>query len=220
MKKITFLLPLLLITSGVFAQSKIGIIGGLNFSDLKTATETKTRTLMGVGGIFEYSFNDNLSIQTEPMFVMKGGKKIGEGEDPDITAKLSFVELPIFLKYTFGKTIKPYVMTGPTVGILLSSDIETDIAGILFKGSIKDNTRNFDLGLGFGAGVEIPFSVVSVFVEGRYTLGLYNLQKGGEFKVTGGGLTLTGNLDEGDNKFKTRGIQVLIGAKFLLTDLF
>ena len=220
MNKITFLLALLLITSGVFAQSRIGILGGLNFSDLKTSTETKTRTLMGVGGMFEYSFNENFSLQTEPMYLLKGGKKIGENGDPDITAKLSFVELPIFLKYTFGETIKPYAMTGPAFGLLLTSDIEGEIAGILFKGSIKDITHNFDLGWGFGAGVEIPVSVISVFVESRYTLGLVNLQKGGQFKVTGGGLTITGDMDKEDNRFKTRGIQVFVGMKVPLNNLF
>lgn len=213
MKKNTFLLFLFFVTHVAFSQSKVGVVGGLNFSDLKTATSTKTRTFIGVGGLFEYAFNDNFSIQTEPMFLMKGAKNIEGGGDPDIIGKLSFIEVPIFLKYTFGETIKPYFIAGPSFGFLLSSNLEAEMGGVKIESNIKENTQKLDLGLGLGAGFEIPLNVLSVFVEGRYTVGLVNLQKGGKFEVKGGGMTFTDTFDKEEHRFKTRGIQIFVGMK-------
>ncbi len=47
-------------------------------------------------------------------------------------------------------------------------------------------TEDLDFGLGFGAGLRYPISTVSIFVEGRYTLGLVNMQKGGTFEISAG----------------------------------
>ena len=57
---------------------------------------------------------------------------------------------------------------------------------ITFKGDLKEVTESLDFGLGFGAGVSYPFSTAAIFVEGRYTLGLVNMQKGGTFELTAG----------------------------------
>ena len=98
------------------------------------------------------------------------------------------------LKFAFGSgDTKPYVMAGPTFGYLLSAkQDETDI---------KDDVKSIDFGLTFGGGVSLPMGNNTVFVEGRYTLGLSDI-----------------NDDSGPDadKIKTKGIQIMAGITFSL----
>ncbi|MFQ5865977.1 MAG: hypothetical protein ACE5IW_12185 [bacterium] len=44
-------------------------------------------------------------------------------------------------------------MAGPSIGILLSSDLETEFSGVAFKGDSKDATNTVDVAAAFGAGI-------------------------------------------------------------------
>lgn len=215
MKKFTslfFLLILIFTTQSISAQVRAGIIGGLNFADLKTNNDVKNRTLFGIGGIFQYSFNDNFSIIAEPMYLKKGGISIEENNNPEITIKMDFIQLPLYLKYSFplDKYIKPYLIVGPSVGYRTSSEIEAEIYGVTFKSDLKHLTKAIDWEVALGTGIEVPFDKLSFFIEGTYTWGLTDLRKIGEFQATAGDVSITGELDD-RSYFKTRGLQLLMG---------
>ena len=101
------------------------------------------------------------------------------------------------LKFAFGSSdTKPYVMAGPTVGYLLSAKVK-DPDG---EEDIKDDIKNIDFGLAFGGGVSLPMGNNTFFVEGRYSLGLSDI-----------------NDDPNDDtKIKTKGIQIMAGITFPL----
>ena len=99
------------------------------------------------------------------------------------------------------------------MGYRLNFNMEGEIAGLGFTADLKNVTKDFDFGLGFGAGVEIPLNIFSITVEGKYYLGLVDQHKDGTFQAEAGGLTIDGTFDE-SNKFKNRGTQILVGITF------
>ena len=97
------------------------------------------------------------------------------------------------LKFAFGSgDTKPYVMAGPTVGWLLSAEVDGE--------DIKDDVKSIDFGIAFGGGVSLPMGNNTVFVEGRYSLGLTDINDD----------------PTDDTKFKTKGIQIMAGITFPL----
>jgi Outer membrane protein beta-barrel domain len=87
--------------------------------------------------------------------------------------------LPITLKYSFGNKLKPYVKLGGYASYLLKAeglpfnqirDINT-----IQNVDLKSDTKNFDYGILFGAGLECKINKkFAVFAE---TNAIYGLQK-------------------------------------------
>jgi opacity protein-like surface antigen len=214
MKKLTILLiiPIVLfMVLPVGAQNRIGIVGGLNFAnvnsdDLEAALSAETGADVslanslgfGFGGVLGIVLSENAALHLQPMYIQKGAKIEVEiaGFDEDVKFKLAYLEVPVMLKLTFGTSeAKPYVMAGPTIGYLLSAKVTNGD-----EEDLKDTIKDFDFGLGFGAGVSFPAGNNMVFVEGRYALGLTNVD------------------DDPDDPIdaKTKGIQIFAGITFPL----
>ena len=194
------------------AQVNTGIIGGFNFADLNLDDETSSRTVWGLGAAVDVYLFDNFSIRAEPMYIKKGGVIEADEDSPRITARGEMIELPIFAKYEIGNLEKLYLLAGPSIAFLLSNKIDADLNGILFRADITDNTQKLDLGFAFGAGVQFPVSFLTVFLEGRYTIGINNLQKGGAYEFKAGRIVIQDVLDKENNKFRSKGFQLMIGA--------
>src|SRR5574341_1575477 len=184
MKRLTFLIAALLglvLSTSARAQHRIGVIGGLNIANVDAEFDDATmdvsnKTVFGFGGVVDLRLNENFSLYMQPMYQQKGALVTQLNTNLDFPFKFAFLELPVFLKAEFGSTARPYLMAGPTIGYLLSADTEVEYSGLTFKGDLKEVTEDLDFGLGFGAGLRYPLSTVSIFVEGRYILGLLNMQ--------------------------------------------
>ena len=199
------LLLFLLMTISVNAQVHVGVIGGVNLASvnldpLEGGVEISNLTVFGIGGVIDYEFNESMALRFEPMYIQKGAKgswNIFEMED-----KLSYIEIPILLKYSIGKgKIKPYLEAGPYIGFLLAGTGKVSGGGYSEEEDIKDATKSLDFGLGFGAGVSVPVSKNYIFLEARYALGLVNINE---------------DPDDPDTEVKTKGIQVFVGMTFPL----
>jgi hypothetical protein len=223
MKKLTFSVAALLalfFSMSASAQHRIGIIGGLNVANLDAdfdeAVEVSSSTVFGVGGVLDLRLSENFSLHLQPMYLQKGARVTDTVDKIEFPFKYAFLELPVFLKAEFGSAVRPYIMAGPTVGYLLSAELEGEYSGLTFKGDMKEVTESIDFGLGFGAGVSYPISTVSIFVEGRYTLGLSNMQKGGTFEISAGPIVEEITWDKDVDAYKNRGIQIMAGVTFAL----
>ena len=181
------------------AQVNLGVIGGLNLASLSfdpdpDGVDLSNRTGFGIGGVLSFGLGETLALQLNPMFLQKGVKaKATElGITLETELKASYIEVPAMLKFAFGSSdTKPYAMVGPTVGFLLSAkQDETDI---------KDDVKSIDFGLTFGGGVSLPMGNNTVFVEGRYSLGLSDIND---------------DSDPNADKVKTKGIQIMAGITF------
>jgi hypothetical protein len=224
MKRLTFLIAALValfFSMPASAQHRIGVIGGLNIANVDAEFDDATmdvsnKTVFGFGGVVDLRLNEHFSLYVQPLYQQKGALVTQLNENLDFPFKFAFLELPVFLKAEFGSTVRPYLFAGPTVGYLLSADIEGKYSGITFKGDLKEVTEDLDFGLGFGAGVSYPISTVSIFVEGRYVLGLVNMQKGGTFEISAGPIVKEITWDKDVDAYKNRGIQIMAGVTFAL----
>ncbi|MFQ5865980.1 MAG: porin family protein [bacterium] len=214
-------LLVLLVGLPASAQHRVGIVGGLNFAEFNVAhkapsTDYSTKTVFGVGGVVDLRLSENFSLRLAPMYVQKGARVKDIDDGIEFPFKSSFLELPVFLKAELGRTVRPYIMVGPTVGYLLNSNVEGDLSGVTFKGDLKDVTESIDFGFGFGAGVSYALGTASIFLEGRYSLGLSNMQKGGTFKLVAGPVAEEITWDKEEDKYKNRGFQIMAGVTFPL----
>jgi hypothetical protein len=218
---IAFLMATLAVT--IHAQETyVGILGGLHFADAKLVFENDptsnhdfhARTLFGVGGFIGLSLNEYMSIQLEPMFLQKGGLYT-EPSSPDMNVKSSQLELQLLLKAGMGQQIHPYIFVGPFMSFVLDASASLDLAGHRFEGDLSKILKRTEYGAVFGSGVSVPVWKGSAFIEGRYGLGLSNLNKGGKFDLTSGNLAISLDTLPGDD-LKTMGIQIMVGYQLTL----
>ena len=204
------------------AQVKLGVIGGLNLANISfdpaAGSSPSRATAFGAGGVVQFRLAENVALQLEPMYLQKGARQEGSFEfgfddtgsdsslsfNVDVKAKLNYLELPVMLKLEIGTgSTRPYVMAGPTIGYRLSAKETGSVSGPGFNEQIdedvKDLTKSMDFGLGFGAGVNFPAGRNTVFVQGRYALGLANINNDPE---------------DTETKLKTNGLQVMAGVAF------
>lgn len=164
-----FLLCIVLVSSSSFSQSffdklHFGLKAGGNYSGFYNA-DFETEGLAGfhAGAIIAYEINKNFSIQEEILFSTQGAKlKGGFSDGKDL--KLSYVSVPIVLKYKtdFGL----YFEAGPQIGILASEDFKEitndDFAEKIDGGLTGGIGYQFSNGFGIGA---------------RYYMGLTDISK-------------------------------------------
>ena len=175
MHKLTYLaaaLVMMLFSQPASAQHRIGVVGGLNFANAEVeiarqSVQVTSRTLFGLGGVVDLSLSKNFGLHVEPMYLQKGGASIDIQPGVEFRLKSSYVELPVFFKAEFGNAVKPYLMAGPSVAILLRADLEAELSGIVFKGDAKDATEGIDFAAAFGAGVNFPLGTVIFFSASR-----------------------------------------------------
>jgi len=210
---LTIIFTLTFITN-VYSQIDVGIIGGINIASFDADADITSKWLWGAGIVLSYKLSDNFSLQAEPMYLKKGGVQEQKGDDPKITVDQSFLEIPLLAKYNFGKETKFYLLAGPSIGYLLTSELEADLNGFLFTADMEKLTETIDIGICLGGGVSIPIETNTLFFQVEYTYGLTNLAKNGKFVAKSGHIELEGEFDEEESKYKSRGLQLLVGFTF------
>ena len=226
MKRIMTLYTVMIISllmNTTYAQWSIGIMGGPNFADLEinfvdntiTDYDVQSRTLFGVGGFFGIYLNEYLSIQLELMYVEKGGV-FTQPSIPDMRIKSNQIELPLILKAGIGENIRAYIIGGVFLSFVLDATVETELAGLSLEGDLTEILKKTEFGAVFGTGISIPVWKGSAFIEGRYALGLTNLNKGGNLNLTNGNLLVAGPQTDPQDEIKTIGIQIMLGYQLPL----
>lgn len=191
---------------------QIGLIGGINVAKLNEKdadADYNNRTCFGIGGILEFNVEEKFAICFEPMYLQKGAKM--EEEEGGIKikgeSKLAYLEIPVFFKVPLGTgSTRPYIMAGPTFGILMSSKLKASVMGIDIEVDSKDLNKSIDFGFGLGGGLSFPIGNNMLFIEARYTLGLADIVKEGEIEVGGEKEIIP------DAEVKTRGFQIMAGV--------
>jgi len=192
-----------------------GFKGGLNYSDFKITgdaveQDVSPKLYFGIGGVFGVYLNKALSIQLEPMYLIKGSILKQDAPNPDYSIKASFIAMPLIVKFTFGKKVKPYVFAGPSFAYLLTSKVKGEIDGITIETDWKDVSKRVGWNAHVGCGVQFPLGKGMFFIEGRYVHGLTNFNKGGTVEFEADGLTIPQEVDPEDELF-SREFQVMVG---------
>ena len=132
MTRIPFLFVMLvvlgLVIPSIGQDYYLGVTGGLNLAKMKITGDGEDQnvdglTLSGVGGIVGLKFKENLSLQLRPLYLQKGGT-LKQDNEPDIDFMMSYLEVDVSLKISTGDKIRPYLIVGPSIGFLMSAEVE------------------------------------------------------------------------------------------------
>lgn len=169
---VLFLVPFIIQAQGV----GLGIKAGANFANPDvTDIDIKTATDFHLGAYVNVNFSDKFGITPEVLYSAYGS------EWENVKVDLDYVAIPVMLRY---KPIKLLSLeAGPQFGFLTKANVE-DV------GDVKDQLKNNDFGLAFGAGVHLPLG----FNAGaRYVLGFTNIS------------------DVSEESIKNRTLQIYVG---------
>ncbi|MXS70790.1 outer membrane beta-barrel protein [Flavobacteriaceae bacterium W22] len=170
MKKI--LLGLAIVTSSLsFAQDKtessasatrFGLKAGLNLSSINT---DGFKGKAGIyGGIFaNIPLGTSVSVQPEVLYNNAGAKVEGMS---DVKLNLDYISVPIMIQYNIMPEL--YLEAGPQFSAAINKEVKTD-AG---SADVKDLFRNFDFGVGLGAGY---YFTNNIGITARYAAGLIDI---------------------------------------------
>lgn len=209
--KSIILLSMLVFTGNLFAQLNIGPMGGINMANLNADRETARLWTWGAGAALEYYFSDNIAVRAEPMLLNKGGTIDGTQNNPRIEVEITGIDVPILFKYDLNKPEDAYIIAGPSIGYINTSELGIEISNRIFKADIKELSEKLDIGAVLGVGINIPMPVGVMFLETKYQFGFTNVPKNGTFTAEWNDIEITGDLDEKESKFKTYGIQFMLG---------
>jgi hypothetical protein len=205
-------LPLaLLIAVPLQAQTTIGVKGGINVANVSTddpdfedLNESKTGFVggayanFGLGGVF--------AIQPELLYSQKGFKWKEFDVEPQF--KVNYFEIPVLLKAQFPmEMIRPAVYAGPVVSFETScklgfaqDEISADFDCDSTEAGAADR-KTTEFGAVFGANLDLFVGPVVLTVDGRYQLGLTDLND---------------NPDTPDESVKNKVWQFMAGVGFTL----
>lgn len=210
------------------AQIRVGLMGGPVFSGAEQTRFYNARaassTKYAFGAMVEYAFTKNLSLLAEPAYAEKGTyaqPMSMEGMVTRIYFDLSYFELPLLLKYSAGHDLRPHIFIGPAIGINLTSKLRgelrsADLGRLEIETSADDIVNKLEYSLEVGGGMSYQIDeIVTLFLEARYSYGLSNITRNGEFTAS--------VLDRGteaqlntDPVYRSRGFRILFGFSFPL----
>lgn len=164
----------------------IGVKGGLNSADLSISEDpvsinTDSRTGF-VGGLFaQFNLGDVIAIRPEGLFSQKGASATEEGVD--IELQLDYIELPVLAlaRIPTGGMVRPVLFAGPVISFETTCGVEGSEGGISISAdcdAVDDDpilTKGTDFGVAFGGGLEIESGNLLFLLDGRYTLGLTDI---------------------------------------------
>ncbi len=187
MKTLRFSIALLLVAAmftptDTSAQTVIGVKGGIGIASLSLDPDVEgfdSRTTFTGGGFATFSLGETFFLQPEVLYAPKGAK--GDIEGVDATFALDYIEVPLLIGAAFdlgSSSVKPRVFAGPSVAFEIGCDVSGSEGGTSVSLSCSEidlETKSVDFGLVFGAGVAIPLGSVQLIIDGRYDLGLSDI---------------------------------------------
>jgi Outer membrane protein beta-barrel domain len=164
-----FFFLLFLLPSPLFAQLGIGIKAGLNFADVKDATDINTNTRTGymIGGYISPGKKKFLGFRSEIILSRQGYEY--ETATNTGNVNLDYLLLPQLITLNFTKLVQ--VHAGGQIAFLLNSAVDSTGSG---SGSLFDYFNRFDYGVVAGAEIK-PF--LGFFIGGRINVSLNNANK-------------------------------------------
>ena len=178
-----FTLLMLIFTSSVKAQeSRFGIKGGVNVSNMYTNDIHDENTKIGLNGGFflKAALSEHIALQPELLFTMKGSELEFDTPFADGTGSfsLNYIEVPMMGVFNITKNFN--IHAGVYIASLINVTIENEGSVSLFDFEAeldRDNFETFDYGLVGGVGLD--FNKLSLGI--RYDYGLNTVGKKFDF---------------------------------------
>ena len=223
----TFRLSIALLFSFAVADSqtqmRLGLAGGMNFSKADQInfynSQAHSTTGFAFGGIVDCPISERVSLLIEPTYTEKGTyaqPQDLQGDIPKLSFDLTYLEVPVLLKYSMGKELQPYIVFGPSFGVNLSSDAGVQINGpwfgdleVVANGGNMVNDVEFSMELGGGLSYEAD-DMLRLFIEARYSHALTNVLRQSGVFVSTGGMTVAAGFPS-NAVYRNKGIILLFG---------
>lgn len=182
----------LFVTTDLMAQgTMIGGKAGFNVSDLSVDTAPgeviDTRTDFVGGGFVSFPIGDFFAFQPEVLYTRKGAKINDSEDDVELEAKFDYVEIPLLLVARLmdeSNSARPIVYAGPAVSFEAQCKFEGTVDTVTASADCNDiaqfggediETKGTDFGIIFGGGVEFDAGSAVIIIEGRYNVGLVDI---------------------------------------------
>lgn len=185
---LALLLGSLLIPARAQAQegtTRFGVEGGLTLAKLENSGPDVDSVSVdydrgfAVGLFLDSPLGGGLSLQPALLYERRTGEVEFAPEAVDVEGdllqiRMSYVELPLLLRYTAGDgSVRPVLFAGPAASLNLKAETRTTFGnGAETTIDIKDEVSDFDLGVALGAGLQFG---ESVSLDARYTIGLLDV---------------------------------------------
>lgn len=164
-----------------------------------SAADEGRRTGFTAGVFLVADFRGLLALQPELRFIQKGYQiassvRLGEELVPvTATIKIDYVEVPLLVRLdvpTAGP-VSPHVLVGPTFGSTVNAAAEVKLEGESQTVDIGDGVGGTDLGLEFGAGVDVEIDAGTAILDARFGFGLSNIPSIANLSVKNRGVMVT-----------------------------
>jgi hypothetical protein len=174
-------------SSAALAQTTFGVKGGANIAEVSTNVpdlEDLTSSKTGfVGGAFAtFGLGTIFALQPEVLYSQKGFKAADDVFDIDAQLKTNYFEIPLLLKAQLALVlVRPAIYAGPVVSFETSCKVAGSEGGIDISVDCDDDLDGFesrkktDWGAVFGANIDFMLGPIVLILDGRYQLGLTNL---------------------------------------------
>lgn len=185
------------------AQTAVGVRAGMRWSELDAGQDAGSISSLVLGGYFGFGITSRLAVQIEAVHGKRGAESLRVGDstlDDDAAparVEMSYLDVPILLRAGFpGERFLPSVYVGPYVGFLLGCELEPEDGDARqcdqANAAQRFRPRNTELGMVLGAGLDMAMGESTIFIDGRYSLGLLPIQAGDQaFDARHGGLAVS-----------------------------
>ncbi|BDD02956.1 porin family protein [Aureibacter tunicatorum] len=149
---------------------ELGFQGGYGVANVYLSEgSAKSRGVFHLGAIGQYNFNEKWAFVSKLHFDQKGYTYTDNTSGKE---SLTYVNLPMMGKFSFGNGVKGYLQAGFHVGYLLVARGENEGK----KVDTKDMYNSLDFGLAIGLGVEFPLDKdTKMFFEWEANSGMANI---------------------------------------------
>lgn len=205
----------------------VGFVGGYHLSGMKIDLEdvvgeedVSSVSKMGAGLIVDIPIREIFSIRINPVYLNSGFTYHLDAGDMEVDFDLW--SLAIHLKKEFGNKVRPYVLTGPVFEYITNAQGESvinELGGLKLTTDLSTISNEWNTGIDLGGGISLPIKWGSILIEGIYTFGISNMNKGGTIKFKNQGVVFDEGIVDKKDIFKRNGFRLLIGFSLPLHSL-
>lgn len=186
-----------ILTLDLSAQISMGLQGGVNIPQTEVYNEIVQPKISSInsftfGAIINYKINSIISLQSELRY-LKSGYEQNMGGTEKVTEYFNYLEIPIYAVAELPNSlISPFALAGINMGYLLKATQKYYFHNDDFTEFFNKTNFSIDVGLGIKHSF---YKNICVQLSGRYSYGIYNIEK-----------------ELGSRK--TRGMQILLGVLY------
>lgn len=199
MKKVLFILLLILLVPGAHAHDIKFMLGGSlskykiwpetyfdsdRGDDYSYEISTKKGFLLGAG--IEFNLARYISLEVDALYLQMGTEaqrfySLLEIYVAPQKYTLHVITIPILLRIKFLRGSSPYILGGHEWSLVLLHGWRSFLDGLTGDfTSITESTETLESGLVYGGGFEMRLRETSLFIEVRYHYGLNNITRGAQ----------------------------------------